>query len=54
MRRTEKIPLGRTQLKGVNILEVAKGLQEEEADAGWACLHWPKNMADGVRRRSSA
>src|SRR5438045_9576708 len=34
--------LGRTQLKGANILEVAKTWQKKKADAGWACLHWPK------------
>src|SRR5665811_1680313 len=34
--------LGRTQLKGANILEVAKAWQKKKADAGWACLHWPK------------
>ena len=30
------------QLKGANILEVAKAWQKKKADAGWACLHWPK------------
>src|ERR1700733_14265795 len=34
--------LGRTQLKGANILDVAKAWQKKKADAGWACLHWPK------------
>jgi alkylation response protein AidB-like acyl-CoA dehydrogenase len=38
----EKSSLGRTQLKGANILEVAKAWQKKKADAGWACLHWPK------------
>src|SRR5436190_14770657 len=37
-----KSSLGRTQLKGANILEVAKTWQKKKADAGWACLHWPK------------
>src|SRR6266850_1708191 len=37
-----KSSLGRTQLKGANILEVAKAWQKRKADAGWACLHWPK------------
>src|ERR1700761_9069699 len=37
-----KSSLGRTQLKGANILEVAKAWQKKKADAGWACLHWPK------------
>src|SRR3981189_15007 len=34
--------LGRTQIKGANLLEVAKAWQKKKADAGWACLHWPK------------
>src|SRR5205085_5602154 len=38
----KKASLGRTQLKGANILEVAKAWQKKKADAGWACLHWPK------------
>src|ERR1700752_5462781 len=38
-----KSSLGRTQLKGANILDVAKAWQKKKADAGWACLHWPKD-----------
>jgi alkylation response protein AidB-like acyl-CoA dehydrogenase len=38
----KKSSLGRTQLKGANILEVAKAWQKKKADAGWACLHWPR------------
>src|SRR3954468_10494818 len=38
----KKASLGRTQLKGANILQVAKAWQKKKADAGWACLHWPK------------
>jgi alkylation response protein AidB-like acyl-CoA dehydrogenase len=38
-----KSSLGRTQLKNANILEVAKAWQKKKADAGWACLHWPKD-----------
>src|SRR6202158_5788760 len=37
-----KSSLGRTQLKGANILEVAKAWQKKKAGAGGACLHWPK------------
>jgi hypothetical protein len=37
-----KSSLGRTQIKGANILEVAKAWQKKKANAGWACLHWPK------------
>src|SRR5258706_13642811 len=42
-----KASLGRTQLKGANILEVAKAWQKKKADAGWACLHWPKEYGGG-------
>jgi len=49
-----KASLGGTALKNVNMLEVAKAWQKKKADAGWACLHWPKDMAAAVRRRSSA
>src|SRR6202521_321832 len=38
----KKSSLGRTGLKGADILEVAKAWQKKKADAGWACLHWPK------------
>src|SRR4051812_14224722 len=38
----KKASLGRTQLKDANILAVAKAWQKKKADAGWACLHWPK------------
>src|ERR1700758_5045578 len=34
--------LGRTELKGANLLDVAKAWQKKKSDAGWACLHWPK------------
>jgi alkylation response protein AidB-like acyl-CoA dehydrogenase len=34
--------LGRIQLRGANILEVAKSWQKKKAEAGWVCLHWPK------------
>jgi alkylation response protein AidB-like acyl-CoA dehydrogenase len=37
-----KSSLGRVGLKGANILDVAKAWQKKKADAGWACLHWPK------------
>src|SRR6202040_1222479 len=38
----KKSSLGRTQLKGANILEVAQAWQKKKADSGWACLHWPQ------------
>jgi alkylation response protein AidB-like acyl-CoA dehydrogenase len=38
-----KASLGRVQLKGANILDVAKAWQKKKADAGWAVPHWPKD-----------
>ena len=34
--------LGRLQLAGANVLDVAKEWQKKKADAGWAVPHWPK------------
>jgi alkylation response protein AidB-like acyl-CoA dehydrogenase len=34
--------LGRIRLKGADIVEVGKAWQKKKFDAGWACLHWPK------------
>src|SRR4030088_278104 len=42
-----KASLGRSALKDVNILDVAKAWQKKKADAGWACLHWPKEYGGG-------
>src|SRR4051812_50210304 len=39
----KKSSLGRSALKGANILDVAKAWQKKKADAGWACLHWPRD-----------
>src|SRR5246500_4837807 len=38
-----KSSLGRTRLQGADVLAVAKAWQKKKADAGWACLHWPKD-----------
>src|SRR4051794_18671388 len=35
--------LGRIRLKHADIVEVGKAWQMKKADAGWACLHWPKD-----------
>ncbi|ABD87752.1 acyl-CoA dehydrogenase [Rhodopseudomonas palustris] len=37
-----KASLGRLVLDGTTALEVAKAWQKKKAEAGWACLHWPK------------
>ncbi|MEN6544039.1 acyl-CoA dehydrogenase [Parvibaculum sp.] len=33
---------GHTALEGVDIIKVSKEWQKKKFDAGWACLHWPK------------
>ena len=37
-----KSSLGRIRLQNHDIVEVAKRWQKRKFDAGWACLHWPK------------
>jgi alkylation response protein AidB-like acyl-CoA dehydrogenase len=37
-----KSSLGRIKLRNADIVEVAKAWQKKKADAGWVCLHWPK------------
>src|SRR5476649_2228771 len=37
-----KSSLGRIKLKNDDIVEVSKVWQKKKADAGWVCLHWPK------------
>src|SRR5258706_6264473 len=49
----KKASLGRSQLKGANILEVAKAWQKKKAEAGWACLHWPKEYGGRGARPSA-
>ncbi|HVV42310.1 MAG TPA: acyl-CoA dehydrogenase [Nitrobacter sp.] len=34
--------LGRIRLKNKDMVEVGKAWQKKKADAGWACLSWPK------------
>ncbi len=34
--------LGRIKLRKHDIVEVAKRWQKKKSDAGWTCLHWPK------------
>ena len=35
-------PFGRIVLRNANVIEVSKAWQRKKAEAGWACLHWPK------------
>jgi alkylation response protein AidB-like acyl-CoA dehydrogenase len=37
-----KASLGRIKLQKHDIVEVAKAWQKKKSDAGWVCLHWPK------------
>ncbi len=37
-----KASLGRIKLRKHDIVEVAKAWQKKKSEAGWVCLHWPK------------
>ncbi len=37
-----KASLGRIKLRKHDIVEVAKAWQKKKSEAGWACLHWPR------------
>ncbi len=39
--------VGRIRLKDEDILEESKKWQKKKAEAGWACLHWPKEYGGG-------
>src|SRR5260370_28424135 len=43
-----KSSLGRIRLQKHDMVEVGKAWQKKKAQAGWACLHWPKEY--GGRR----
>ena len=38
----ETAGFGSVDLSGVDAMAVAKAWQKKKAEAGWACLHWPK------------
>jgi alkylation response protein AidB-like acyl-CoA dehydrogenase len=40
-RELEEAPLGRLQLKSVDMVAASKEWQKKKSAAGWACLHWP-------------
>src|ERR1700710_2272620 len=42
-----KSSLGRIRLEKEEIVDVAKAWQKKKAEAGWACLHWPKEYGGG-------
>src|ERR1700712_3249033 len=37
-----KASLGRIKLQKADVVEVGKAWQKKKSDAGWSCLHWPK------------
>jgi alkylation response protein AidB-like acyl-CoA dehydrogenase len=37
-------PFGRVVLKNADIIAASKAWQKKKSDAGWACLHWPKEF----------
>src|ERR1700675_5124318 len=42
-----KASLGRIRLQKEEIVDVGKAWQKKKAEAGWACLHWPKEYGGG-------
>src|ERR1700693_2527581 len=42
-----KSSLGRIRLEKEEIVDVGKAWQKKKAEAGWACLHWPKEHGGG-------
>src|SRR5256885_13513936 len=42
-----KPSLGRSRLQNEEIVDVGKAWQKKKAEAGWACLHWPKEYGGG-------
>ncbi|QPC98237.1 acyl-CoA dehydrogenase family protein [Qipengyuania soli] len=40
---------GSSGLKSIDPVAAAKAWQKKKADAGWACLHWPKEYGGGAR-----
>src|SRR3982075_3450574 len=42
-----KSSLGRIRLQKEEIVDVGKAWQKKKAEAGWACLHWPKEYGGG-------
>src|ERR1700724_209256 len=42
-----KASLGRIRLAKEEIVDVGKAWQRKKSDAGWACLHWPKEYGGG-------
>jgi alkylation response protein AidB-like acyl-CoA dehydrogenase len=40
----ESSPVGSVQIRGIDGMAASKAWQKRKADAGWACLHWPKEF----------
>ena len=40
----ESSPVGTVQIRGIDGMAASKAWQKKKADAGWACLHWPKEF----------
>ena len=34
--------IGRIRLRSADVLEVGRAWQKKKFEAGWACLHWPR------------
>ncbi|MCL2428182.1 MAG: acyl-CoA dehydrogenase family protein [Alphaproteobacteria bacterium] len=42
-RELEEAPFGRLHLESVDAVQASRDWQKQKYDAGWACLHWPKD-----------
>ena len=40
----ESSPVGTVQIRGIDGMAASKAWQKRKADAGWACLQWPKEF----------
>ncbi len=45
----KRASFGSNGLSSVDPVQAAKAWQKTKADAGWACLHWPKEYGGGAR-----
>src|ERR1700680_5299044 len=45
-----KASLGRIKLQKHDIVEVAKAWQKKKSEAGYVCLHWPREYGGGGAR----
>ncbi|MEE2879358.1 MAG: acyl-CoA dehydrogenase family protein, partial [Pseudomonadota bacterium] len=45
----KKASFGNVSITTEDPMQASKSWQKKKADAGWACLHWPKEYGGGNR-----